>query len=159
MRNLVAGLALLAAMLPPSPAPAAGGFKARGFFLPDGAVKLDEDRYRLPQAWEDAVKFYRSTYPPAKFPRRTLRNQSGVRAMHITNSSPAEWEGAHAEWVKLIDGYARFRGRLGESAQALAECLDFDVACDRLGSADVQVKPETPPRKAEQPRPRKSGNP
>jgi oligoendopeptidase F len=44
-----------------------------------------------------------------------------------------EWETAYAEWVKLIDGYARFRGRLGESVAMLAECLDFDVACDRLG--------------------------
>src|SRR5271154_746483 len=48
-------------------------------------------------------------------------------------ASPAEWEAAYAEWVKLIEGYARFRGRLGESAEILAECLDFDTACDRLG--------------------------
>jgi oligoendopeptidase F len=48
-------------------------------------------------------------------------------------ASPAEWETAYAEWVKLIDGYSRFRGRLGESAEIMAECLDFDTACDRLG--------------------------
>jgi hypothetical protein len=34
-------------------------------------------------------------YPPAQFPRHTLRNQTGVRAMHIVNSAPGEWEGAN----------------------------------------------------------------
>lgn len=48
-------------------------------------------------------------------------------------AGPADWEEAYANWVTMIDGYARFRGRLGESAETLAECLDFDVACDRLG--------------------------
>src|SRR2546421_6364257 len=48
-------------------------------------------------------------------------------------AGPADWEAAYAEWVKLIDGYARFRGRLGEGAESLAACLDFDTACDRLG--------------------------
>jgi oligoendopeptidase F len=48
-------------------------------------------------------------------------------------AGPTDWEAAYAEWVALIDGYARFRGRLGESAESLAECLDFDTACDRLG--------------------------
>ena len=43
------------------------------------------------------------------------------------------WEGAFAEWEKMLDGYARFRGRLGESAEVLAECLRFDTAADRLG--------------------------
>jgi hypothetical protein len=81
---------LLAALL------AAGGFKARGFVLPDGAVRVDDDRYRLPQTWEDAQRFYRTAYPPAKYPRSTLRNQSAVRALHIDNPSRTdEWEGAN----------------------------------------------------------------
>ena len=75
---------------------AAPGFKARGFALPDGAVKVDDDRYRLPQAWEDALKFYKQVYPPAKYPRHTLHSQSQVRAIHIENhSSRDEWEGAN----------------------------------------------------------------
>ncbi len=75
---------------------AAPGFKARGFTLPDGAVKVDDDRYRLPQAWEDALKFYKQVYPPAKYPRRTLHSESQVRAIHIENpSSRDEWEGAN----------------------------------------------------------------
>jgi hypothetical protein len=75
---------------------AAEGFKARGFILPDGAVKIDDDRYRLPQPWDEAVKFYRRAYPPAKFPRHTLRSQTAVRAMHIENSGKGdEWQGVN----------------------------------------------------------------
>ena len=73
----------------------AEGFKARGFILPDGAVKIDDDRYRLPQPWDEAVKFYRRAYPPAKYPRRTLHSQTAVRAMHIDNPPGLEWEGVN----------------------------------------------------------------
>ena len=87
MKALALGLSVLLA---------APGFKARGFTLPDGAVKVDDDRYRLPQAWEDALKFYKGVYPPAKYPRRTLHSESQVRAVHIENpSSRDEWEGAN----------------------------------------------------------------
>lgn len=47
--------------------------------------------------------------------------------------SDAAWESAFAEWERMIDGYTRFRGRLGESAETLAECLRFDTSVDRLG--------------------------
>ena len=74
---------------------AASGFKSHGFSLPDGAVKVDEDRYRLPQAWDETLRWYRSVYPPAKFPRQTLHSQSSVRAIHIRNPGAKEWEGAN----------------------------------------------------------------
>jgi oligoendopeptidase F len=45
----------------------------------------------------------------------------------------AAWEGAFGEWEKMLDGYGKFRGRLGESAEVLAECLRFDTSVDRLG--------------------------
>src|SRR5882762_7132605 len=98
MRRLLAvtfafAVALLASV---SSVQAAGGFKARGFSLPDGAVKVDEDRYRLPQTWEDSVRWYRTVYPPTKYPRSTLRNNSGIRAIHIENrTAGSEWEGAN----------------------------------------------------------------
>lgn len=94
MKKLLLALALLTALLSATPSLAAG-FKARGFTLPDGAVKVDEDRYRLPQSWEDAIRFYRTVYPAAKFPRKTLHSQSQVRAMNIGNPSGGEWEGAN----------------------------------------------------------------
>lgn len=87
--------ALLIALLLAAGAHAAEGFKARGFILPDGAVKIDEDRFRLSQPWDEAVKFYRRAYPPGKYTRHTLRNQAGIRAMHIANPSGAEWDGVN----------------------------------------------------------------
>jgi hypothetical protein len=79
------------------PLRAAGEFKAHGFVLPGGSVKVDEDRYRLPLGWDEAARFYRNAYPPAKFNRRTLVNQNGIKAMHIDNpkAGPEEWEGAN----------------------------------------------------------------
>ena len=74
---------------------AAEGFKARGFQLPDGAVKIDEDRYRLQQPWDEAVKYYRRAYPAAKYPRKVLHSQTAVRALHIENPSGIEWDGAN----------------------------------------------------------------
>jgi oligoendopeptidase F len=45
----------------------------------------------------------------------------------------AAWEAAFADWSRQLDGYAKFRGRLGESAETLAALLRFDTAFDRLG--------------------------
>jgi hypothetical protein len=74
---------------------AAPGFKGRGFSLPDGAVKIDDDRYRLSQTWDEALKWYKGQYPPAKFPRHTLHSQTAVRAIHIANPGGGEWDGAN----------------------------------------------------------------
>ena len=71
------------------------GFKARGFALPDGAVKIDEDRYRLPAPWDETLKFYRRAYPTAKFPRHNLRSQTPIRAIHIDNPAGGEWDGVN----------------------------------------------------------------
>jgi len=90
----VRALALLL-LLAATGAHAAEGFKARGFVLPDGAVKIDEDRYRLSQPWDEAVKFYRKAYPAAKFPRHSLRSQTQIRALHIDNPSGVEWDGVN----------------------------------------------------------------
>jgi oligoendopeptidase F len=47
--------------------------------------------------------------------------------------SDAAWESAFKKWESEIPGYERFAGRLGESAKALAECLEFDIRLDRAG--------------------------
>jgi oligoendopeptidase F len=47
--------------------------------------------------------------------------------------SDSAWESAFAEFEQKIEGYLRFRGRLAESADVLAECLRFDTSVDRLG--------------------------
>ena len=47
-------------------------------------------------------------------------------------ASDQDWETGFQEWESRIDGYASFRGRLGESPEILAECLAFDSQLDRL---------------------------
>jgi oligoendopeptidase F len=47
--------------------------------------------------------------------------------------SDADWEAAFAKWEKQIPGYANYRGKLAESEEMLAACLNFDAAFDRAG--------------------------
>ncbi|HQU42031.1 MAG: oligoendopeptidase F [Planctomycetia bacterium 21-64-5] len=43
------------------------------------------------------------------------------------------WEAAFTKWEKQLAGFARHRGKLGESPKALAACLKFDSDFDRAG--------------------------
>lgn len=43
------------------------------------------------------------------------------------------WETAFTTWASQVDGYAQFRGQLGQSAEILAACLRFDTEFDRAG--------------------------
>ncbi|MBM4092516.1 MAG: oligoendopeptidase F, partial [Planctomycetes bacterium] len=45
----------------------------------------------------------------------------------------AAWELEFQAYEGQINGYEKYRGRLGESASVLADCLDFDCQLDRLG--------------------------
>jgi oligoendopeptidase F len=45
----------------------------------------------------------------------------------------ADWEAAFAAWESQLGGYAKFKGRLGESAETLLEMLRFDAGIDREG--------------------------
>ncbi len=47
--------------------------------------------------------------------------------------SDAAWESAFKKWEGEIDGYKKFAGKLGSSAKALADCLEFDIRTDRTG--------------------------
>lgn len=44
----------------------------------------------------------------------------------------AAWETALGEFESLIAGFEAFRGKLSESAETLAKCLEFDCKLDRL---------------------------
>ena len=43
------------------------------------------------------------------------------------------WERSFKKWEKQIPGYEKFRGHLGDSAEMLAACLQFDTAIERAG--------------------------
>ena len=46
-------------------------------------------------------------------------------------ASIEEWEDLYAELDKAIEGYASFRGRLGESAEILRDAIEFDLSVSR----------------------------
>jgi oligoendopeptidase F len=45
----------------------------------------------------------------------------------------AEWEATFKKWEAQIPGYAKFKGHLGDSAEMLSACLQFDASIDRTG--------------------------
>jgi oligoendopeptidase F len=68
-----------------------------------------------------------------RVPARTEVRREDTWDLATLFPSDAAWESAFAEFEKKINGYEKFRGRLGDSAEVLAECLRFDTSIDRLG--------------------------
>jgi hypothetical protein len=95
MRRLFAYIAALSMTVGSLNAAAAGpDQKVRGASLPASARKVGEDRYRLHENWENAMKFFKVAYGYDKFPRKVVVNQPGIKAVHIANpSAGGEWEG------------------------------------------------------------------
>jgi oligoendopeptidase F len=73
------------------------------------------------------------TMPTDTLPARSEVAEADTWDLSRLFTSDAAWEAAFAEWERMIDGYARFRGRLADGPDALAECLNFDNAFNRLG--------------------------
>ena len=72
---------------------AAGAETINGAQLPDGVQKVGENRYRAPRDFEGTMTYYRSVYPVGTFPRKSIVNQPGVKAVHIVNPSGKNFEG------------------------------------------------------------------
>jgi hypothetical protein len=67
---------------------------SHGVSLPNGAVRVSEDRFRLPDSLEASLKWYKSVYRPEKYLRTLITNQPGLKAYHVSNPDPkGEWEG------------------------------------------------------------------
>jgi hypothetical protein len=69
--------------------------KVAGATLPDEARMVEPNRYRVERSYEDTLKFYRAVYPPARYPRKAIANQPGLKAVHIENpeAKPGGWDG------------------------------------------------------------------
>ena len=91
---VVASLLLLAPGL-------ASALTVAGAQLPDDAKKVGENRYQLSRDYEAALKYYRTTYS-ARFTRRPIADQPGVKAVHIANpdAKPGQWEGLNVYEAK-----------------------------------------------------------
>ena len=55
-----------------------------GVQLPDGAKKVGERRFRASQSFDKTLDYFNAVYPRAKYPRTSIVNQPGVRAIHIS---------------------------------------------------------------------------
>jgi hypothetical protein len=76
--------------------------KVAGATLPEDSRKIGENRYQVARKYEEALKFFRSAYPPAKYPRRIIADQPGVKAVHLENpdARPGSWEGLNVYELK-----------------------------------------------------------
>jgi hypothetical protein len=70
--------------------------RVAGATLPDEVRQLEPQRYRVEKkTYEETLKFYKAVYPPARYPRRPIANQPGLRGVHIENPEPrpGSWDG------------------------------------------------------------------
>lgn len=69
--------------------------RVAGALLPDEARVIEPNRYRIEKSYEDTLKFFKNVYPVARYPRRIIVNQPGLRAVHIDNpdARPNGWDG------------------------------------------------------------------
>jgi oligoendopeptidase F len=70
---------------------------------------------------------------PNSNPKRTEVPVADTWDLSSLFHSDESWMEALSEFEKEIDGFAQFEGKLGESAEMLAGCLEFDIKLDRLG--------------------------
>ncbi len=76
--------------------------KVAGAILPDGVTSVGEGRFRVGKSYEETLKFFKSVYPPARYPRKFIANQPGIKAVHIANpeAKPGGWEGLNVYELK-----------------------------------------------------------
>jgi oligoendopeptidase F len=70
---------------------------------------------------------------PATLPKRSQVKTQDQWNLASLYPSDKNWEADFKKWEGQIDGYAKWKGRLGESAQMIADCFSFDRDLDRLG--------------------------
>ena len=58
----------------------------------------------------------------------------------------ADWERAFKKWEEQIPGYEKFKGQLGDSAEMLAACLQFDARSTARASGSASTRSSRPPR-------------
>ncbi|HEY7087904.1 MAG TPA: oligoendopeptidase F [Tepidisphaeraceae bacterium] len=68
------------------------------------------------------------TLPPRS--RVKAQDQWDLSSLFKTD---ADWETSFRKWEEQIPGYLKFKGHLGDSAEMLSACLQFDTAIDRAG--------------------------
>jgi len=87
--------ALITAALASSTTTPAAAATVHGAAVIDGAVKLEDDRFKSPQDWDKTIRFFRTVY--GKQPGivwRSIASTPKVKAVHIANTRRGgSWEG------------------------------------------------------------------
>ena len=71
--------------------------------------------------------------PVKQLPSRSEVKESDTWDLSSLFGSDQAWDEAFAAWKKQVEGYAAFQGKLADSPQSLAACLQFDLKVDRAG--------------------------
>ncbi len=66
---------------------------AHGAILPTGAHQVGKDRYQSPSGFGETMKFYSKVYSVEHYPRKSIADLPGVRAVHLFNEGRGDWEG------------------------------------------------------------------
>ncbi len=76
--------------------------RVAGAIIPDESTRIGDNRYRIERSWDETLRFFRQTYSPAKYTRRPIADQPGLRAVHIENpdARPGTWEGLNVYELK-----------------------------------------------------------
>ena len=67
-----------------------------------------------------------------RLPKRSTVKAPDTWDLSTLYSSDAAWEDGFKKLDKMVPGYSKFQGKLGEGAKTLAACLKFDLEFDRL---------------------------
>ena len=71
--------------------------------------------------------------PVKRLPMRSEVAESDTWNLASLYPSDEAWDKAFVAWQKMPEGYAAFQGKLGESAEMLKKCIEFDLAVSREG--------------------------
>src|SRR4051812_46071753 len=102
----------------------------RSWTCPGGFLRSPQDTHTTRMAMSKAMK--------SKPKTKSLPPRSKVKAEDTWNlaslfKTDAEWESTFKKWEAQIPGYGKFKGHLGDSAEMLSACLQFDASIDRTG--------------------------
>jgi len=70
---------------------------------------------------------------PKLLPKRSEVKKEDTWDLSSLYPDDAAWEKAYNAWKKKIEGYAAFQGKLADSDDSLAACIQFDLDIERAG--------------------------
>jgi hypothetical protein len=89
------------------------GTTVHGAILPQGAHEVGPDRYQAAAPFAETMKFYQKIYSAERYPRKSIADLPGVRAVHLTNPNRVGWDGLN---IYELNGVTRIYVLVHEGA-------------------------------------------